>query len=47
MKVLFEKGETFGNYVEILEEYKDAYQARSDILKKLDAEIKKIKKMKL
>ncbi len=47
MKVLFEKGETFGNYVEILGEYKDAYQTRSDILKKLDAEIKKIKKMKL
>ena len=47
MKVLFAKGETFDNYIEILKEYEDAYQTRSDILKKLDAEIKKIKKMKV
>ncbi len=47
MKVLFAKRETFDNYIEILKEYEDAYQTRSDILKKLDAEIKKIKKMKV
>lgn len=47
MKVLFEQGETFDNYSEILTEYENAYETRNEILKKLDAEIKKIKKMKV
>lgn len=47
MKVLFAQGETFQNYFEILQEYEQAYQIRNDMLKKLDVEIKKIKKMKV
>lgn len=47
MKVLFEQGETFDNYLGILQEYENAYEIRNEILKKLDAEIKKIKKMKV
>ena len=45
--MLFSKGETLENYSIILDEYKKAHLIRSDILKKLDSEIKKIKKMKV
>ena len=45
IKILLDKGETIKNYANILEEYKNAKQVRSEILEKLGSEIKKIKKM--
>lgn len=45
--ILLKDGESIENYAEVLEEYINAKQVRSDILKKLDSEIKKVKKMKI
>lgn len=47
VNILLEKGETISNYHDVLEEYEQALLVRKDILNKLDAEIKKIKKMKV
>ncbi|MCI8481685.1 MAG: hypothetical protein HFJ27_00955 [Clostridia bacterium] len=47
IKLLLSAGETIENYITILEEYEQAKQIRDDMLKKLDTEIKKIKKMKV
>lgn len=47
VNILLEKGETISNYHDVLEEYEHAHSVRCDILNKLDAEIKKIKKMKV
>lgn len=47
MKMLFAKGESFDNYTSILSEYQEALHARTEILKKLHEELKKIKKLKV
>ncbi len=47
MKVSFKQGENFDNYEEILQEYQDALQTRSDIIKRLFEEIRIIKKLKI
>lgn len=47
VKMLLTQGETIQNYLDILNEYEQARIVRCDILKKLDSEIKKIKKMKV
>lgn len=47
IKILLARDETIKNYADVLREYKDAKQIRSEILEKLDSEIKKIKKMKV
>lgn len=47
VKLLLADGENVSNYTDILKEYEEAKEIRSDILKKLDSEIKKIKKMKV
>lgn len=47
VKMLLTQGETIQNYLDVLNEYEQARVVRCDILKKLDSEIKKIKKMKV
>lgn len=47
VKMLLTQGETTQNYLDVLNEYEQARVVRCDILKKLDSEIKKIKKMKV
>lgn len=47
VNLLLRQGETIDNYHSVLEEYEQARVVRNDILKKLDAERKKIKKMKV
>lgn len=47
VNLLLQQGETITNYLEVLNEYNEAKDIRMDILKKLDTEIKKIKKMKV
>lgn len=47
IKLLLVQGETLDNYLDVLHEYEQAHNVRSDILNKLDSEIKKIKKMKV
>lgn len=47
VKLLLVQGESLDNYLDVLHEYEQAHIVRSDILKKLDSEIKKIKKMKV
>lgn len=47
IKILLSQGETIANYSDVLQEYTKAKHVRSEILKKLDSEIKKIKKMKI
>jgi len=47
IKLLLMQGETMENYPDVLSEYEQARLIRCDILKKLDSEIKKIKKMKV
>lgn len=47
VKLLLVQGETLDNYLDVLHEYEQAHNVRSDILNKLDSEIKKIKKMKV
>ena len=45
--ILLRPGESMDNYATILQQYQDAKVVRSQILVKLDQEIKKIKKMKI
>ena len=47
MKMLFTQGETFENYKNVLEEYRDALVTRKDIIDKLYNEIKIIKKLRV
>ncbi len=46
-KYLFENGETFENYKNVLEEYKSAYAKRKEKINELFNEIKKIKKLRV
>jgi len=46
VKMQLTEGEDLDNFVTILEEYKNAYVVRSEKIRKLQDEIKKIKKMK-
>lgn len=47
VKLLLIQGENIANYKDVLEEYEQALILRNGVLKKLDSEIKKIKKMKV
>ncbi len=47
MKVLFKDGETLENYMDIYNEYQNAYNARKAIIENLYKEIKIIKKLKV
>ena len=47
MKLLFKDGENEENYTTILQEYNDALTSRADIIDKLNAELKEIKKLKI
>lgn len=47
MKVLLRDGETIENYMNIYNEYQDAYNARKAIIDNLYKEIKIIKKLKV
>ena len=47
MRLLFQDGETEENYMQILEEYKNALVTRKDMIQKLYDEIKIIKKLKV
>jgi hypothetical protein len=47
IKLLLIKGENISNYKDVLEEYEQALTLRKGVLKKLDSEIKNIKKMKV
>lgn len=47
VKLLLAKGETLDNYIDVLQEYQKAHLIRTEILEKLNIEIKKIKKMKV
>ena len=46
MEILFEHGETFDNYLQVISEYEDALKARNEVIKKLYKEIDIIKKLK-
>ena len=46
-KYLFENGETFENYKNVLEEYKSAYAKRKEKINELFNEIKIIKKLRV
>lgn len=47
MRLLFQDGETFANYNNVLEEYKQALQTREEAIDKLYLEIKIIKKLRV
>lgn len=47
IKLLLSNGETIQNYLDVLQEYEQAKQIRTNILEKLNSEIKKIKKLKV
>lgn len=47
MKVSFRDGETFDNYLQVLDEYIQALETRNNIIKQLFEEIKIIKKLKV
>ena len=47
MRLLFQEGESFENYAQILDEYKQALDIREDIIDKLYKEIKIIKKLRV
>lgn len=47
MRLLFQEGENFDNYLQILEEYRQALVVREDIIDKLYDEIKIIKKLRV
>ena len=47
IKLMFQGGETFRNYVYVLEEYRTAKIQRSEIINNLFAEIKEIKKLRV
>lgn len=47
IRLLLQEGETYENYSQILQEYRDALDLRQNVIKKLDAEIKIIKKLQV
>ena len=47
MRLLFQDGETFANYNNVLEEYKQALRTREEAIEKLYLEIKIIKKLRV
>ena len=47
MRLLFQDGETFANYNNVLEEYKEALRIREESIEKLYLEIKIIKKLRV
>ena len=47
MKMLLKPGETLENYLQIFDEYKNAYTSRKTVLNNLNNEIKLIKKLKV
>ncbi len=47
IRLLLQEGETYENYYQILQEYKDALSLRQNVIKKLNAEIKIIKKLQV
>ena len=47
MRLLFQEGENFENCKQVLMEYKDALKSREELIKKLYAEIKIIKKLRI
>ena len=47
MKLLFQEGENFENYIQVLDEYKQALAAREHIIDQLYNEIKIIKKLRV
>ena len=47
MRLLFQEGENFENCRQVLTEYKDALKSREELIKKLYAEIKIIKKLRI
>lgn len=47
MRLLLQEGETYENYSQILQEYRDALDLRQNVIKKLYAEIKIIKKLQV
>ena len=46
MEILFEQGETFANYKQVLEEYEHALNMKEDLIVKLRKEIDIIKTLK-
>ena len=47
MTILFQQGETMENYIQILDEYKEALKVRKHVIEQLYDEIKIIKKLKV
>lgn len=47
VKYYLKTGETYENFEQVLEEYKQAYVVKKEAIEKLEDEIKKIKKMKI
>ena len=47
MKLLFQDGENFDNYIQILSEYRQALENKKEVIQKLYDEIKIIKKLKV
>ena len=47
IRLLLQEGETYENYSQILQEYRDALDLRQNVIKKLYAEIKIIKKLQV
>ena len=47
MRLLFQDGETFENFAQILEEYKQALDIREEAIDRLQQEIKIIKKLRV
>lgn len=47
IRLLLQEGETYENYSQILQEYRDALELRQNVIKKLNAEIKIIKKLQV
>ncbi len=47
IRLLLQEGETYENYSQILQEYRDALELRQSVIKKLYAEIKIIKKLQV
>lgn len=45
MEILFEQGENFGNYLDVIDEYNQALKNRSNVIEKLYREITIIKKL--
>ena len=47
MSLLFQQGETMENYVQVLEDYKNALKAKENTIEQLYNEIKIIKKLRV